>query len=88
MGSTPLGGCRGYFLNFLFLDFRPHIKDSKWGKKYIFINCTSYNGSPKQIPFQFAMGNCPITVAFWALSYTKYSLQRVRYRGCISFLEI
>ena len=44
------------FLKNLFSNFRSHIKDSKWGRKCIFINCTSYNGSPQQIQFQFANG--------------------------------
>ena len=61
MGSTPLGGCIGYFLKFLFSNFRSHIKDSKWGRKCISINCTSCNRSPQQIPLQ--IGNCPIPVA-------------------------
>ena len=69
MGSTPLGGCIGYFLKFLFSNFRSHIKDSKWGRKCIFINCTSCNGRPKQIPFQFANGKLPHSRCrgFWAV---------------------
>ena len=39
--------------------FRFHIKDSKWGRKCIFINCKSCNGSPQQISFQFANGKLP-----------------------------
>ena len=81
MGSTPLEGCIGYFLKFFFSNFRLHIKDSKWGKKYIFINCTSYNGSPKQIPFQFAMGNCPITVAEHS---GLYHTRSTHCRGCVT----
>ena len=63
MGSTPLGGCIGYFLKFLFLNFHSHIKDSKWGRKRIFNNCTSCNGSRQQIPFQFTNGKLPHSVA-------------------------
>ena len=53
MGSTPLGGCTGFFLKKLFSNYRSCIKDSKWGRKYNFMNCTSRNGSPQQIPFPF-----------------------------------
>ena len=69
MGSTPLGGCIGYFLKFLFSNFRSHIKDSKWGRKCIYINYTSCNGSPQQIPFQFANGKLPQSRCrgFWAM---------------------
>ena len=59
MGSTPLKGCVGYFLKFLFSNFHSHIKDSKWGKKYIFMNYTCCNRSPQQIPVQFANGILP-----------------------------
>ena len=59
MGSTPLGGCIEYILKFLFSNFRSHIKDSKWGRKYIFMNYTCCNGSPQKIPFQFANGKLP-----------------------------
>ena len=70
MGSTPLGGCIGYFLKFLFSNFRSHIKDSKWGRKYIFMNYTCCNGSPQKIAFQFANGKLPRSRcrAFWAMS--------------------
>ena len=72
MGSTPLGGCKGYFFNFSFSNFRFHIKDSKWGRKRIFMNCASCNGSPQQIPLQqlpFANEAKPHyrCKAFWAL---------------------
>jgi len=64
------------FLKKFFSNFRSHIKDSKWGRKCIFINCTSCNGSPQQIPFQFANGKLPYSRyrAFWAgLSVTGHS---------------
>ena len=64
-------------LKSFFSNFCSHIKDSKLRRKYIFINCVSCNGSPKQIPFQFANGNCPIPVAehsrpsnFWSSDTT------------------
>ena len=63
MGSTPLGGCIGYFLKFLFSNFRSHIKDSKWGRKYIFTNYTCCKGSPQKSHFSLQMGNCPIPIA-------------------------
>ena len=68
--SAPLGVCIWLFLKKFFSNFRSHIKDSKWGRKCIFINCTSCNGSPQQIPFQFANGKLPHSRcrAFWALS--------------------
>ena len=50
--STPLGGCVSLFLKTLFSNFRSHIKDSKWGRKCIFMNCASRNGSPQQIPLR------------------------------------
>ena len=69
MGSTPLGCCIGLFFKNFFSNFRSYIKDSKWGRKCIFINCTSCNGSPQQIPFQFANGKLPHSHcrAFWAI---------------------
>ena len=72
MGSNPLGGCIGYFLKFLFSNFRSHIKDSKWGRKYILMNYTCCNGSPQKIPFQFANGKLPHSRCrgLWALSYS------------------
>ena len=68
MECTPLGGCIGFFLKNFFSNFRCHIKGSKWGRKCIFINCTSCNGSPQQIPFQFANGKLPHSCCrgFWA----------------------
>ena len=55
----PIRGLYRTFLKNLFSNFLSHIKDSKWGSKCIFINCTSCNGSPQQIPFQFANGKLP-----------------------------
>ena len=74
--STPLGGCIRLFLKNFFSNFRSHIKDSKWGRKCIFINCTSCNRSPQQIPFQFANGKLPLSRcrAFWARSHIVYWL--------------
>ena len=75
MESTPLGGCIGLFLKNFFSNFRSHIKDSKWGRKCILINCTRCNGSPQQIPFKFANGKLPHSRcrAFWD---TKYACSR------------
>ena len=57
-----------------FWNFRSHIKDFKWGKRCISINCTSCNGSPWQIPFQFANGKLPHSRCrgFWAQSGNKW----------------
>ena len=49
----------GLFLKKFFSNFCPHIKDSKWDRKCIFINYTSCNRSPQQIPFQFANEKLP-----------------------------
>ena len=70
MGSTQLRGRIEYFLTFLFSNFRSHIKDSKWGRKYIFMNHTCCNLSPQKIPFQFANGKLPHSccIEFWAIS--------------------
>ena len=90
MGSTPLGGCIGYFLKFLFSNFRSHIKESKWGRKYILMNYTCCNGSPQKIPFQFANGKLPRSRcrAFWAKifmivadQYMWYSNEKVKTVG-------
>ena len=53
----------------LFSNFRSHIRDSKWGRKCNFINCTSSNREPQEIPFQFANGKLPHSRcrAFWAI---------------------
>ena len=79
------------FLKNFFSNFSSHIKDSKWGRKCTFINCTSCNRSPQQIPFQFANGKLPHSCcrAFWAVSYglehvTAYS----RIQGMISYLKL
>ena len=68
MESTPLEGCIEYFLKFLFSNFRSHMKDSKWSRKYIFMNYTCCKGCPQIIPFQFANGKFPHSRcrAFWA----------------------
>ena len=70
MGSTPLGGCRGFFWNFLF-KFPFSHKRFQMGKKWILINCTSCNGSPQKIPFQFANGKLPHSRCrgFWAVCF-------------------
>ena len=78
MGSTPLGGCIGYFLKFLFSNFRSHIKDSKWGRKYIFMNEKCCSRSPQKIPFQFSNGKLPHSCcrAFWAYTFmTTFSVK-------------
>ena len=63
MESTPLGGCVGLFLKNFFSNFRSHIKDSKWGRKYILMNYICCNGSPQKSHFSLQMGNYPIPVA-------------------------
>ena len=50
------------------------------GQKMNFINCTSCNGSPQLIPFQFANGKLPHSYcrAFWAMisqSFSNFILQ-------------
>ena len=70
MGSTPLGGFIGFSLKFSI-----HIKDSKWGRKCIFMNCASRNGSPQQIPLQrLPFPNdtkpCYCCRVFWAWFHT------------------
>ena len=69
MESTLLGDCIGIFLKNFFSNFCSHIKDSKWGRKCIFINCKRCNGSSQQIQFQFANGKLPHSRyrAFWAV---------------------
>ena len=37
-------------MNVFFSNFCSHIKDSKWGRKSIFMVCASHNRSPQQIP--------------------------------------
>ena len=76
IGSTPLDGCIGLFLKNFFSNFRSYIKDYKWGRKCIFINCTGCNRSPNQFPFQFANGKLPCaeysqnicSVGLWLIS--------------------
>ena len=73
-------GYTGLFLKNFFSNFRSHIKDSKWGRKCIFINCSSCNVSPQQIPFQFANGKLPHSCCreFWALSSIIYSYHIIK----------
>ena len=76
MGSTPLGVCIGSFLKNLLSKFRFHIKDSKWGRKFVFMNYASYNRSPQQIQLRqlpFANEGKPHSHyrEFWALSFFK-----------------
>ena len=71
-GGIPLGGCTGFLLKNVFSNFCFHIKDSKWGRKYDYINYTSHNGSPQQIPLrQLSFANeakpCYRCRACWAL---------------------
>ena len=73
MGSTPLGGCIKLFLKNLLSNFRLHIKDSKWGRKCIFMNYASHNGSPqemslRQLPFANEAKPHSHCRAFWAWS--------------------
>ena len=56
MEITPSGGPIGYFLKFLLSNIRSHVKDSKWGTKYIFMNAF------KKYHFSLQMGNCPIPI--------------------------
>ena len=65
--ERSIRGCIGLFLKNFFSNFLSHIKDSKWDRKCISINYTSYNGSPQQIPFQFANEKLPDSRcrAFW-----------------------
>ena len=62
-----------FFFEIFFSNFHSHIKDSKWGRKCIFMNCASCNGSPQQIPLRqlpFANEAKPhyLCRAFWAPS--------------------
>ena len=41
-----------FFFEIFFSNFRSPIKDFKWGRKCIFMNCASLNGSPQQIPLR------------------------------------
>ena len=79
MRSTPLGGW----------NFRFHIKDSKWGRKCSFINCTSCNGSPQQIPFQFTNGKVPHSRcrAFWAVKYVCSRYYLAYYRKMTNMIK-
>ena len=62
-GKHPIGGCIEYFLKFLFSNFRSHGKDSKCGRKYIFMNYTCCNEVLKRSHSNLQMGKCPIPVA-------------------------
>ena len=69
-GKHPIRGLyRNFFESFLF-KFPFSHKRLQWGRKCIFINCISCNGSPQQIPFQFANEKLPHShcKAFWAIS--------------------
>ena len=46
------GSCIGIFFEIFFSNFRSHIKDSKWGRKCIFMIFASCIGSPQQIPLR------------------------------------
>ena len=50
------------------------MKDTEWGRKYIFMNYVSCNGSPQQIPLQFANGKLPRSCcrAFWTQTIFKW----------------
>ena len=68
-----LGCCIGCLFKNLFSNFCLHIKDSKWGRKCIFMNCASCNRSPQQIPLRqlpFVNETKPhyYCTAFWAKS--------------------
>ena len=84
MGTTQLGGYIGIFLKNIVSNFRSHIKDSKWGRKYIFMNYTCCNGSPQKIPFQFANGKLPHSCCrgFWA-KYALSSCEGLSHMGLV-----
>ena len=44
------GFYRFFLLQKFISDSRLHIKDFKWGRKYMLMNCASCNGSPMKIP--------------------------------------
>ena len=72
-GEHPIRGLYRIFFEIFFSNFRSHIKDCKWGRKCIFMNCASCNGSPQQIPLRqlpFANEAKPHSHCrgFWALS--------------------
>ena len=48
-GQHPIRGLYRVSFKIFFSNFRSHIKDSKWDRKYIFMNYASCNGSPQQI---------------------------------------
>ena len=72
-GEHPIRGLYRIFIWFFFSNIHYHIKESKWGRKCISMNCANRNGSPQQIPLPqlpFANGKkhhyrCR---AFWAMS--------------------
>ena len=79
LGGSPLGGCIGYFLKFLFSNFRSHIKDSKWGRKYIFMNYTCCNGSPQKNPISV----CKWEIAPFLLQSILGNVIKIQYiEGC------
>ena len=86
MVSTPLGGCTGLFLKKTFSNFCSHIIDSKWGRKWISINCTSCNRSLQEISFQFANGELPHSrcrafLAKWPKMIKLQELSNMTYTG-------
>ena len=71
-GEHPIRELYRIFFEIFFTNFRSRIKDSKWGRKCIFMNCASRNGSPQQIPLRqlpFANEAKPHSHcrAFWAM---------------------
>ena len=88
MGSTPLGGSTGFFLKKMFSNFSSHIKDSKWGRKYIFMNYTCFNGSPQKSHFSLPMGNCPIPVAEDSGLSNSKGHSGMSYFALITFAEV
>ena len=46
------GSCIGIFFEIFFSNFCSHIKDSKWGRKFIFMNFARHRGSLQQIPLR------------------------------------
>ena len=50
-------------MKIFFSNFRSHIKDSKWGRKYILSIVQAVTEVLNKSHFSLQMGNCPIPVA-------------------------
>jgi len=78
-GEHPTRVLYRIFFEIFFSNFHSHIKDSKWGRKCIFMNCASHNRSPQkillwQLPFAYEAKPHSRCRAFWALSVIPYIL--------------